>query len=291
MVTGKTATLTADVPAVHLATIPLAQAMGIPAVKGDLNIELVSGTVTSTFVGTCANAGHFAGTVHTGGTVTLGGTLVVEVPLVGEKTFDLGAMAMQIPAVDTPIVFATPDDPQASGCSAAGGGSGNGNGNGDGDGNGSGSGSGSGGGDGGGGGDEGVTVWNVYIDQVTIPASPNGGQNWDAAGYADPYVVFFAGSSISARRMPTRVLTDVRDTADFPELVGTVTTEELENDGYAIELMDKDGAGDRVRTEILDPDAPTDDIMASEGGVWTPSPDHRYTSYDGYIHYRIEPAY
>ncbi len=124
---GAATKLDAAIPPADLATIPLAAALGVPGVTGDLTIKLQGGTVTSVFTATCASAGHFAGTIDVSGTVMLGGSLKVEVPIVGEKTFDLGALAITVPAIHKPIVFTTPDDPQAAGC---GGGSGSGSGSG-----------------------------------------------------------------------------------------------------------------------------------------------------------------
>ena len=256
MATGQAATVTATIPQSQLMTLPLATMLGIPAVTGNLTLTLAGGTVTSQFTGTCASDGHFAGTLVTSGTVMLGGSLDVAVPLAGDMTFDLGTMTMTIPKVTTNLVFATPDDPMATGCSN---GDGSGGGGGGGGGNGSGS---AGGGSGSGGGGGGTQLWDVIAQEATW-GDINGTTPWDSnGGLADPYMII----TINGVDYQTSILQDQSGGfAGWNETIAIVTTQDLGTE-LDIEVLDRDtDSSDHRRTDISDPSHPEDDVIASMG--------------------------
>ena len=90
---GTTVAVTGDVPETQLAEIPLG------TIPGKLVIKAL-GTVTSEFQGVCAQArngvGQYTGATTTGGTVTLRPSVVLEIPVVGSKTYDIPEIVVTI---------------------------------------------------------------------------------------------------------------------------------------------------------------------------------------------------
>jgi hypothetical protein len=248
MTVGKPATLSVAVQPTDLMTIPLATALGIPAATGDLTLQLAGGTVTAQLTGTCADDGHFTAALQFSGTVTLGGRFKVAVPLVGEKTFELPTISMQLPSAQTMINFSTPDDPEAKGCTPVAGGSGS-TGNG-----GSGSGSGGAGGPAG--------VWDIIVHSVVFGARPDG-TAWDGGSAADPYVIV----KINGREYATQPQIDKEGSAAWGAIVGTVTTVDLVQ-GLSIEILDRDwSTAEHMGGPASDPAHPADDYIASVSTV------------------------
>ena len=262
MVVGHPAMLMAPITPSTLVTVPLAVALGIPGVDGDLTLTLVSGTVTSQFTGTCADSGHFSGTVTTSGTVVLGGTLTVAVPIVGSKTFDLPAMTMDIPSADASVVFATPDDPSASGCSTAPAGDGTDGGTMPGD-------------DGGTTPSDGGTTlgdggadpnaqWEIVVKSASF-GNRGDGSAWDPSGLPDPYVEIKVG----AKTFKTTVLVDQSGSATWNQTIGIVHTSELmAANGFDLSLLDRDAdPAEHLGGAYTDPSEPGDDLIGGAGSI------------------------
>jgi hypothetical protein len=117
---GKPATLSVVVMASDLVTLPLATLLGVPAVTGNLDLKVTGGTVTAVYTAVCASDGKYSGTVVTSGTVTLGGALDVSVPLIGDMSFPLPALSMQLPALTSAVNLTSTKDPMGLGCASPG---------------------------------------------------------------------------------------------------------------------------------------------------------------------------
>jgi hypothetical protein len=102
---GGEVTVEADIPASDLATIPLAAALGIPGVTGDLVIN-VGGTLRSTFSGTCASVAggeaSYQGVTRTSGQLVIRPRLEISLGPISEtlEPFDI---PVDIPELELPI--------------------------------------------------------------------------------------------------------------------------------------------------------------------------------------------
>jgi hypothetical protein len=125
LVGGGEATVDLNLPAGDLATIPLAGAVPVPGVSGNLIVKLVKSDVKAVWKGSCAARGHYAGTLGVKGSLTIEPRVELKAGALLNKTLAPFAIDVPIPEVALPLQLATSPAQAAEGdsCDAPGGGS------------------------------------------------------------------------------------------------------------------------------------------------------------------------
>jgi hypothetical protein len=156
LIGGGEASVDLNLPAGDLATIPLAGAVPVPGVSGNLIVKLVKSDVKAVWKGSCAARGHYAGTLGIKGSLTIEPRVELKAGALLNKTLAPFAIDIPIPEVALPLALDTSPAEAAEGesCDAEGGG-------GPTPGNGADGGTGGGGGNGGGGGSPDAGLTNV----------------------------------------------------------------------------------------------------------------------------------
>ena len=100
LLAGAKATVTAPIPEIKLPPIPLPG--GLP---GNLQITVSTGSVLTTeLAGTCAgidaHTAQFLAKTSTSGTLVLASEIILKIPVIGDKSFPIPAVTVQIPAFE-----------------------------------------------------------------------------------------------------------------------------------------------------------------------------------------------